>query len=72
MLIFENDKIGEKIKAYRVLRRMSMNQLAKAADISLTNLWKIEGGLNNSITTEVLNKLIMSLQIDILDLMKEV
>lgn len=57
--------LSENVKKLRKKKGMSQDKLAKRADVTLTNLVKIESGVNNNPTMKTLKKIADALDVSI-------
>ncbi|WP_436667677.1 helix-turn-helix domain-containing protein [Latilactobacillus sakei] len=64
------EEISTKIRKYRIQQNITMEQLAEAADISVSFLSKFERQELTNISVEVLNRIATALGIEIADFFK--
>lgn len=57
--------LSENVKKLRKKKGMSQDKLAKSADVTLTNLVKIESGVNDNPTIRTLKKIADALDVSI-------
>lgn len=63
-----NGKIAENVKKLRSNKELSLEKLARLADLSLNTIVKIENGVNHNPTIETLNKIAEALKVKVDDL----
>jgi transcriptional regulator with XRE-family HTH domain len=62
--------LSKNIKKIRKKKGLSQDKLAKAADVTLTTLVKIESGVNDNPTIKTLQKISTALSVKIDDLIR--
>ena len=65
-----NNKIAENIKKLRAKKGLSLEKIARLADLSLNTIVKVENGVNQNPTIETLTKISKALEIGVDDLIK--
>ncbi|HOQ79289.1 MAG TPA: helix-turn-helix transcriptional regulator [Candidatus Absconditabacterales bacterium] len=65
-----NNKIAENIKKLRAKKGLSLEKIARLADLSLNTIVKIENGVNQNPTIETLTKIAKALEVGVDDLIK--
>lgn len=65
-----NNKIAVNIKKLRAKKRLSLEKIARLADLSLNTIVKVENGVNTNPTIETLTKIAKALEIGVDDLIK--
>ncbi len=65
-----NNKIAENLKKLRAKKELSLEKIARLADLSLNTIVKIENGVNQNPTIETLTKIAKALEVGIDDLIK--
>lgn len=65
-----NNKISENLKKYRSQKGYSLEKIARAADLSLNTIIKVENGINKNPTIETLTKIAKALEVGVDDLIK--
>lgn len=65
-----NSKIAENLKKLRAKKELSLEKVARLADLSLNTIVKIENGVNTNPTIETLTKIASSLNVTVDDLIK--
>lgn len=65
-----NNKIAENLKKLRAERGLSLEKVARLADLSLNTIVKIENGVNTNPTIETVKKIADALGVSLDDLMK--
>ena len=65
-----NNKIAENLKKLRAKKELSLEKIARLADLSLNTIVKIENGVNTNPTIETLTKIAKALEVGIDDLLK--
>jgi transcriptional regulator with XRE-family HTH domain len=65
-----NNKISENIKKLRAKKSLSLEKIARLADLSLNTIVKIENGVNQNPTIETLIKISKVLEVGVDDLLK--
>ena len=63
-------RMGERIKAIRLSKNMTQNQLAMECDFEKASLSRIESGLSNP-TIRTLNKISLALDVSLADFFKD-
>jgi len=64
------NKIADNLKKLRSEKELSLERVARLADLSLNTIVKIEKGVNTNPTIETLTKLAKSLEVGVDDLIK--
>jgi len=65
-----NNKIAENLKKLRVKKGLSLEKIARLADLSLNTIVKVENGVNINPTIDTLTKIAKALEVDVDDLIK--
>jgi transcriptional regulator with XRE-family HTH domain len=65
-----NNKIAENLKKLRAKKGLSLEKIARLADLSLNTIVKIENGVNKNPTIETLTKIAKALEVGVDDLIK--
>ena len=65
-----NNKIAENIKKLRAKKGLSLEKIARLADLSLNTIVKVENGVNTNPTIETLTKIDKALEVGVDDLIK--
>ena len=65
-----NNKIAENLKKQRAKKGLSLEKIARLADLSLNTIVKVESGVNTNPTIETLSKIAMALEVGVDDLIK--
>jgi len=65
-----NNKIAENLKKLRAKKGLSLEKIARLADLSLNTIVKVENGVNKNPTIETLNKIAKALEVGVDDLIK--
>jgi len=65
-----NNKIAENLKKLRAKNGLSLEKIARLADLSLNTIVKIENGVNQNPTIETLTKIAKALEVGVDDLIK--
>ena len=63
-----NNKIAENIKKLRAKKGLSLEKIARLADLSLNTIVKVENGVNKNPTIETLTKIAKALGVGVDDL----
>ncbi|HPV70682.1 MAG TPA: helix-turn-helix transcriptional regulator [Candidatus Magasanikbacteria bacterium] len=63
-----NNKIAENLKKLRAKKGLSLEKIARLADLSLNTIVKIENGVNKNPTIETLTKIAKALEVGVDDL----
>ena len=71
MKTMSNNKIAENLKRIRGEKGLSLERIARLADLSLNTIVKIENGVNQNPTIETLSKIAKALEIGVDELIKE-
>lgn len=66
-----NGKIAENVKRLRSEKELSLEKLARLADLSLNTIVKIENGVNRNPTIETLTKIATALEVGVDELLKD-
>ena len=64
-----NNKIAENLKKLRAKKGLSLEKIARLADLSLNTIVKVENGVNTNPTIETLTKIAKALGVGIDDLL---
>ena len=65
-----NNKIAKNIKKLRAKKGLSLEKIARLADLSLNTIVKVENGVNQNPTIETLTKIAKALEVGVDDLIK--
>ena len=65
-----NNKIAENIKKFRGKKGLSLEKIARFADLSLNTIVKVENGVNKNPTIETLTRIARALEVGVDDLIK--
>lgn len=65
-----NNKIAENLKKLRAKKGLSLEKIARLADLSLNTIVKIGNGVNTNPTIETLTKIAKALEVGVNDLIK--
>jgi transcriptional regulator with XRE-family HTH domain len=65
-----NNKIAENLKKLRAKKGLSLEKIARLADLSLNTIVKVENGVNKNPTIETLTKIAKALKVGVDDLIK--
>ena len=65
-----NNKIAENLKKLRAKKGLSLEKIARLADLSLNTIVKIENGINQNPTIETLTKIAKALEVGVDELIK--
>ena len=65
-----NNKIAENLKKLRAKKGLSLEKIARLADLSLNTIVKVENGVNTNPTIETLTKIVKALGVQVDDLLK--
>jgi transcriptional regulator with XRE-family HTH domain len=65
-----NNKIAGNIKKLRAKKGLSLEKIARLADLSLNTIVKVENGVNTNPTIETLAKIAKALDVGVDDLIK--
>jgi transcriptional regulator with XRE-family HTH domain len=65
-----NNKIAENLKKLRAKKGLSLEKIARLADLSLNIIVKVENGVNTNPTIETLQKIAKALEAQVDDLLK--
>jgi transcriptional regulator with XRE-family HTH domain len=65
-----NNKIAENLKKLRAKKGLSLEKIARLADLSLNTIVKVENGVNQNPTIETLTKIAKALEVGVDDLIK--
>ena len=63
-----NNKIADNLKKLRAKKGLSLEKIARLADLSLNTIVKVENGVNTKPTTEALTKIARALEVGVDDL----
>ena len=65
-----NNKIAENLKKLRAKKGLSLEKIARLADLSLNTIIKVENGVNTNPTIETLTKIAKALEVSVDDLIR--
>lgn len=65
-----NNKIADNLKKLRAKNGLSLEKIARLADLSLNTIVKVENGVNQNPTIETLTKIAKALEVGVDDLIK--
>ena len=65
-----NNKIADNLKKLRAKKGLSLEKIARLADLSLNTVVKVENGVNRNPTIETLTKIAKALEVGVDDLIK--
>jgi transcriptional regulator with XRE-family HTH domain len=65
-----NNKIADNLKKLRAKKGLSLEKIARLADLSLNTIVKVENGVNQNPTIETLTKISKALEVGVDDLIK--
>jgi len=65
-----NNKIADNLKKLRAKKGLSLEKVARLADLSLNTIVKIENGVNQNPTIDTLTKIAKALEVGVDDLIK--
>lgn len=65
-----NNKIADNLKKLRAKKGLSLEKIARLADLSLNTIVKVENGVNQNPTIETLTKIAKALEVGVDDLLK--
>lgn len=65
-----NNKIAENIRKIRSKKELSLEKIARLADLSLNTIVKVENGVNKNPTIETLTKIAKALEVGVDDLIR--
>ncbi len=65
-----NNKIADNLKKLRAKKGLSLEKIARLADLSLNTIVKVENGVNTNPTIETLQKIAKALDAQVDDLIK--
>lgn len=65
-----NNKIAKNLKKLRAKKGLSLEKIARLADLSLNTIVKVENGVNTNPTIITLTKIAKALEISVNDLIK--
>ena len=65
-----NNKISDNLKRLRAKKGLSLERIARLADLSLNTIVKVENGVNTNPTIDTLTKIAKALEIGVDDLMR--
>jgi transcriptional regulator with XRE-family HTH domain len=65
-----NNKIADNLKKLRAKKGLSLEKIARLADLSLNTIVKVENGVNQNPTIETLTKIAKALEVGVDDLIK--
>jgi transcriptional regulator with XRE-family HTH domain len=66
-----SNNISTNLKKIRAEKSLSLEKIARLADLSLNTIVKIENGVNKNPTIETLTKISKALEVGVDDLIKE-
>ena len=70
LVVTKNNKIAENLKKLRAKKGLSLEKIARLADLSLNTIVKVENGVNTNPTIETLTKIAKALEVGVDDLIK--
>ena len=65
-----NNKIADNLKKLRAKKGLSLEKIARLADLSLNTIVKVENGVNTNPTIETLTNIAKALEVGVDDLIK--
>jgi len=65
-----NNKIAQNIKKLRAKKGLSLEKIARLADLSLNTIVKVENGVNQNPTIDTLTKIAKALEVGVDNLIK--
>lgn len=65
-----NNKIAENLRKIRAKKELSLEKIARLADLSLNTIVKVENGVNKNPTIETLTKIARALEVGVDDLIR--
>jgi transcriptional regulator with XRE-family HTH domain len=65
-----NNKIADNLKKLRAKKGLSLEKIARLADLSLNTIVKVENGVNQNPTIETLTKIAKALEVGVDDLIR--
>jgi len=65
-----NNKIADNLQKLRAKKGLSLEKIARLADLSLNTIVKVENGVNKNPTIETLTKIAKALGVGVDDLIK--
>lgn len=65
-----NNQIAENLKKLRAKKGLSLEKIARLADLSLNTIVKVENGVNKNPTIETLTKIAKALEVGVDDLIR--
>ena len=65
-----NNKIADNLKKLRAKKGLSLEKIARLADLSLNTIVKVENGVNQNPTIETLTRIAKALKVGVDDLIK--
>ena len=65
-----NNKIADNLKKLRAKKGLSLEKVARLADLSLNTIVKVENGVNTNPTIDTLNKIAKALEVGVDELIK--
>jgi len=65
-----NNKIADNLKKLRAKKGLSLEKIARLADLSLNTIVKIENGVNTNPTIDTIKKIAKALNVPIEELIK--
>ena len=65
-----NNKIADNLKKLRAKKGLSLEKIARLADLSLNTIVKVENGVNTNPTIETLTNIAKALEVGVNDLIK--
>ena len=65
-----NNKIAQNLKKLRAKKGLSLEKIARLADLSLKTIVKVENGVNTNPTIDTLTKIAKALEVGVDELIK--
>jgi transcriptional regulator with XRE-family HTH domain len=65
-----NNKIADNLKRLRAKKGLSLEKIARLADLSLNTIVKVENGVNTNPTIKTLGKIAKAFKVGVNDLIK--
>lgn len=65
-----SNRIAENVRKIRTKKDMSLEKIARLADLSLNTVVKVENGVNTNPTIETLTKIARALEVGVDDLIR--
>ena len=67
-----NNKIAASLKKLRAKKELSLEKIARLADLSLNTIVKVKNGVNTNPTIETLTKIAKALEVGVDDVIKKI